>query len=602
VHLWRAAYDPKLDRVVHRVASGFGHPIFVAVIAQAFQALRVSASLWEHGADWFPIHNEADVTLFELEHGVRGRSAYNGRHLAGAQRLGKAVGGVYRGLSDLFVPIVCGGKAVAVLVAGPYERARPTSSDILSRWRGLTGRQGHLADPEFAAFLAATLSTLVLEGAKVAAFERLLVCLSRLLAGEGDPAELANRAHALRIELEASRVDERMWEVVRTMVDERTPRSWYDVDRAPQLRRLGLTRRVADVLVCLTVSRKAGGDPVDEAVRRDALQRSAVVLARLRGDVLAGQVGDHGVVFLAADSGSPQRRKQKLIDFSERVSAVARGDFGLSLHFGASVVQESVPLVRSYEAALGAAESALAQGEPWVAALPSAPHAPLRHLREELGRVVEERPDLLAPRFDRYLEAVAAHSGYRIDPARGQLEMGFERLTRALTDSGALDAKSLETLRAGLDRAAGEARTVSDLFSAYRRAIADVARTVSEPVPARRDRSLRRAVEYIHQHYAEPLRLERVARVAGFHPDHFSRLFKGRERMTFEHYVRALRIERTKHLLVSTKLSVKRVAELSGLRSGPYLCRVFRRALGVSPLAYRRRPVEPRKKTVRKSS
>jgi AraC-like DNA-binding protein len=355
---------------------------------------------------------------------------------------------------------------------------------------------------------------------------------------------------------------------------------------------------VADVLVCLTVSRKAGGDPVDEAVRRDAFQRSAVALVRRTGDVLAGQVGDHGVVFLAGCGG----KRATLIDLSERVSGLARRDFGLSLHFGASAAEESVPLIRSYEAALGAAETALAEGRPWVAALPSAPHAPLRHLREELGRVVEERPDLLAPRFDRYLEAVAAYSGYRIDPARGQLEMGFERLTRALTDSGALDEKSFETLREGLDRAAGEARTVSDLFSAYRLAIADVARTVSDPVPARQDRSLRRAVAYIHQHYTEPLRLERVAKVAGFHPDHFSRLFKSRERMTFERYVRALRVERTKHLLVSTDLSVKRVAELSGLRSGPYVCRVFRRELGVSPLAYRRRPIDPRKKTVRKSS
>jgi two-component system response regulator YesN len=110
-------------------------------------------------------------------------------------------------------------------------------------------------------------------------------------------------------------------------------------------------------------------------------------------------------------------------------------------------------------------------------------------------------------------------------------------------------------------------------------------------VPARRDRSLRRAVDYIERHYSEPLRLETVARIAGITPVYFSKLFKEREHVTFENYLRRLRIERAKQLLVNTGIGVSRVAEQSGFQSPQYFCRVFRSVTGQTPLAFRRQPL-----------
>jgi AraC-like DNA-binding protein len=111
---------------------------------------------------------------------------------------------------------------------------------------------------------------------------------------------------------------------------------------------------------------------------------------------------------------------------------------------------------------------------------------------------------------------------------------------------------------------------------------------VEQPVPARQDRSLRAALDYIHQNYSGPLRLGRVARIAGFTPNHFSKLFIKSERLPFEQYVVRLRVDRAKQLLAGTELDVMRVAELSGFNSAPYFCRVFRRATGTTPLAFRR--------------
>jgi len=182
---------------------------------------------------------------------------------------------------------------------------------------------------------------------------------------------------------------------------------------------------------------------------------------------------------------------------------------------------------------------------------------------------------------------VAAQCGYRSDAARGHLEAGFERIAAPLLSSGAIDKKSFDALCDVLERAAREAGTITDLFAAYRRAVLDLSDSMQRPVLARQDRSLRTAVEHIHQHYAERLSLKTVARLAGFAPSHFSKLFIKRERVPFEQYVRSLRLERAKQLLADTDLDAARVADLSGFRSPQYFSHVFTEALGMTPLTYR---------------
>jgi AraC-like DNA-binding protein len=590
VYHWRLTRDPKTDLERHAVARGFGHALLAPIVSSVFQSLRVSAALWEHGLEWKGIHLEASVVSFELAHGKgKDRYAYNQQQFDLVLRHKKTARGERAGLCDFFVPILARGHVVAILVVGPLALAPPTSAGILERWHWLTGRQAHPADPEFASYLSATLSTLVLDGGKAQVFQRLLRCLARLMAGEGSADQLANQAEALRAEIDGARSDDRMWASVREMVDDRSSLVWQGMAHATALRRLGLSRVPDGVLVALSVSRTPGVDPVDEAVRRHAFQRSAVPLARKAGDLLAGQVGDHGVVFLSSASGSLQRRKQKLLDVSVGAEAIARRSFGLALHFGMSLATTPTPPSRTYLAALGAAESALVQGTRIVVAEPGKgrPAQSLRHLRRELGRIVQMRPDLLGPRFDRYLELVAAECGYRMEPAHGHLEAAFERMAEPLLGNGTLDEKSFGALCEVLDRSATDARTISDLFAAYRSAVRDVSRAVEKPARARQDRSLRRGMDYIHQHYGERLRLETIARVAGFAPDYFSKLFKERERTTFEDYVCGLRVERAKQLLTSTDLDASRVSELCGFGTPQYFSRVFRSETGSTPRAYR---------------
>ena len=82
----------------------------------------------------------------------------------------------------------------------------------------------------------------------------------------------------------------------------------------------------------------------------------------------------------------------------------------------------------------------------------------LREMREELGRVAEEHPDLLTARFNRYIEASSMRCGYRVEPTRTQLEIAFERVADQLSRGGALTPKSRSAMQERLELAAGAAR------------------------------------------------------------------------------------------------------------------------------------------------
>jgi AraC-like DNA-binding protein len=378
VRPWQVYVDPKTGRDTHTLPRGLGHALLAPLVAYTFRVLRISATVTD-GRAWWAIHSEPSVLPFELEHGVETeRFVYNQRNIDAAREQRKTIRGEHAGFHDLFVPIFLGGQVAAFLVVGPFGTSWPTSAEILERWRWISGNEGRLEDPEFAAYLAATLATLVLEGDKPELFERVLGYFARLLSGEGLADELINQAWVLQLELKTVRAVEWSWEAVRTMIDDRFPRSWHSASRLADLRDLGLSHAPDHVLVGLPAA-PSRSDALDEAVRKAALQRSAGELARSVGDVIAGRVGEAGVVFLSAGGTSMDKKRKKLLDLAERMARIARVRHAFELHFGSGVASGSIALYRTYKEALAAAEHALGRGIAMSGAVkkstPSSPRA-----------------------------------------------------------------------------------------------------------------------------------------------------------------------------------------------------------------------------------
>jgi AraC-like DNA-binding protein len=101
-----------------------------------------------------------------------------------------------------------------------------------------------------------------------------------------------------------------------------------------------------------------------------------------------------------------------------------------------------------------------------------------------------------------------------------------------------------------------------------------------------------RAVAFIEQHYAKPLKLEEIARVASLSLYHFSRIFKRATGFTVKEYLFKYRLTQAKQLLAATQLPLSEIAERIGFSDQSHFCRVFRKYESTTPKHYRNQTMD----------
>ncbi|MFD3943386.1 helix-turn-helix domain-containing protein [Streptomyces sp. NPDC058579] len=101
--------------------------------------------------------------------------------------------------------------------------------------------------------------------------------------------------------------------------------------------------------------------------------------------------------------------------------------------------------------------------------------------------------------------------------------------------------------------------------------------------------SLAVAVAYIESHLAERLLVPEVARAAGVSHNHLLRLFRAETGTTVVAYIRRRRMERARHLLRESTLSIPAVAAAVGIDDLQAFNKACRRELGASPRGVRAR-------------
>jgi len=101
-------------------------------------------------------------------------------------------------------------------------------------------------------------------------------------------------------------------------------------------------------------------------------------------------------------------------------------------------------------------------------------------------------------------------------------------------------------------------------------------------------RLVRKAMAYLHTHYAELVSRENVAHYVGVSESYLTRCFHQETGVTPMVYLNSYRVNKAKELLTEGEKSVTEVAMAVGFSDSNYFGRVFRREVGVSPGAYRR--------------
>ncbi len=115
---------------------------------------------------------------------------------------------------------------------------------------------------------------------------------------------------------------------------------------------------------------------------------------------------------------------------------------------------------------------------------------------------------------------------------------------------------------------------------------------------SRADRSharkiVNQAQQIISWRYASELTLQAVAGELFVNPCYLSTIFRQVTGRTFRSYLKTVRLQHAKRLLIETNDQITDIAMQTGFNSAAYLISSFRQAFGVTPSAYRNQQLDP---------
>ena len=106
-----------------------------------------------------------------------------------------------------------------------------------------------------------------------------------------------------------------------------------------------------------------------------------------------------------------------------------------------------------------------------------------------------------------------------------------------------------------------------------------------------RNRSVRRAMQYIQQHLYSRISAAEVAEYTGLDQSYLSTLFAGETGATLKRYILMQKIEESKTMLAQTDREIRQIGEALGFSSAPHFTKIFRQFTGMTPSEYRRESV-----------
>lgn len=181
--------------------------------------------------------------------------------------------------------------------------------------------------------------------------------------------------------------------------------------------------------------------------------------------------------------------------------------------------------------------------------------------------------------FDEFFDCVVEFTGHSVEEIRRYLSELFVVLLRVSGDVGTPD----------------DTYTRFDAFSAVEEMretailrLRQIVHMVKYRLEQQHQSYFEKAKAYLDDHFQDNVTLETVARHVGLSTYYFSKLFKERAGVTFIDYLTQLRVEKAKHLLLTSDKSLKEICFEVGYRDPNYFSRVFKKTTGVTPSAFRR--------------
>lgn len=538
---------------------------------------------------------------FEIHFGKRHvRDRYYLDSLARARELRRVVVGDLYEFCDLFYALP--DRDDWYLYSGQFSRRAPAWDWLADSWRAISGREPASADPDFAHFVRMALTVPVLEPPLIDAVSELMSIYGAFLTcqcGDDGGAALRERVSEL-----ASAAFSPLWPV-RDLVDSALcsdkfllPHWQYEGELRPwQKEGMGIERLPTTAMALMPLDPPdAPLDPLKTLLRNARLQTACVRLARDMRETAATPLQDYGVSIVTScdESTVPARTRLELRERASRFQELIADQFGCASVVG---IGRSLPaggtLYESHRDALLALHMAMQLDQD---VLFFDEHGESRRLRyAELERALSALEQALAGdnatalklEADRYVQLILRFANERVEAARGQFLAALFRLLDSVLRRHPLSSEARDRFADELTGHLEEAQSLYQVIGFFNDALSRLALMSSRAWQGPAMMRMEAALQYMRENFMNPLSLPEVARRAGFSVASFSRVFKQTTGTSFLSYLREVRVEHAKRLLLATSMTAEEVAQESGFSSQHHLIRSFKKVEGDTPGAFR---------------
>lgn len=109
---------------------------------------------------------------------------------------------------------------------------------------------------------------------------------------------------------------------------------------------------------------------------------------------------------------------------------------------------------------------------------------------------------------------------------------------------------------------------------------------------------LREIIEYITDHYCEDITSADICEMFGYDQSYFCRLFKSVVGVRPMEYIRVLRLEKARRMLINKEVGISKIALECGFSDVNYFTRCFRKHYGLTAGEYRKKDSKPHRQLI----
>jgi AraC-like DNA-binding protein len=513
----------------------------------------------------------------------------------------KSVCGSYLGFRDMIVPVFKKKKILGFLVAGAFVDHELMESDVRACWKGLTKSEASTSNTDFQELTRTLLDIPVLDEALQRAYLETLELFAQIIAGEKELEPIKDRLnHPLRriFPLKLPHSFFMNWALGQP-TSESVPAWSREIEGWDWVREeIGITRVPTTVIAVIPRAVGKPLDPLAAALRIYRFQRHSFHFSKTLPETLGGKLENYGAVFVTSanpDLNQLQRRRQ-IQETAEKIHNFATKELGGPALVG---IGETVPRGETLSESFRQAVLAIhlgrqsgreivtydTSGEKGRGGLPEL-HRVLSVLAREFSAGTLSNFEILR---DGFLRRVLTFSLQNPEEIRWHLQYALMLLTDAVqkrVDWGEKEANEIyDRLALDLEKAV----TTHEMVLAFKGGLDQLAERTERRSGYSSANSIQRVRDFVDDHYGEPLKISRLAKMAGVSVSTFSRYFKKLTGIGLEPYLQNRRLDEAKRLLRTSSLPVSRIGRDCGFKSYTYFVKLFGTKTGFPPQKFRKK-------------